>query len=88
MDTNYSSTLTTMTTLELFDTRNTSTATTAVSVAGARKYAKQFTKNGKYYRVTVRDKNGYEEYQKGEIVSWSYPHGCKPMSKDMHRFGY
>lgn len=77
-----------MTTLELFDTRNTSTTTNSVGVVGARKYARQFTKNGKYYRIMVRTDKAYEEYQDGKLVSWSYPTGCTPKTPELAQYGY
>lgn len=77
-----------MTTLQLFDTRNTCTTTSAVGVKGARKYAKRFTANGKYHHVVVRNGSDYEEYQNGDIVAWSYPHGCSPTTHDLAKYGY
>jgi len=29
-----------------------------------------------YHHVIVNNKVGFEEFEKGERVSWSYPNGC------------
>jgi len=30
----------------------------------------------KYYKIVIENNNGFEEFQKGEMISWSYPNGC------------
>ncbi len=38
------------------------------------KLGRELSKN--YHHIIVESNNGWEEYERGELVGWSYPNGC------------
>ena len=60
--------------VECFDSRNTSMTEYAIETHSIRDLGIAWSK--KYFKVILSNMTGWEEYEKGELTSWSYPNGC------------
>jgi len=43
-------------------------------ISSIAKLGKELSKH--YHHIVLENDNGWEEYEKEELVSWSYPNGC------------
>jgi hypothetical protein len=60
--------------VECFDTHNTAFTKYGIETHSIRDYGKTYS--NKYHHIIISNMNGWEEYEKGDFVSWSYPNGC------------
>ena len=65
-----------MKTLQIFDSKNT---TYTDSFEGTKRQAIEtaIKKSFDFYKVILQIGNKWNEYENGELVSWSYPNGIK-----------
>ena len=61
--------------VECFDSRNTSTTKYGIETHSTRDLGRDWSKKY-YHHVIISNMTGWEEYEKGVLVSWSYPNGC------------
>ena len=63
-------------TINLFDSRNTSFENYDENPSYSQIKEKCIQLSKLYHKIILENNNGFEEFENGEMVSWSYPNGC------------